>query len=139
MKMEKINELLNFLYDRREDKRVSFQKENRTDGRNYYVYFEPDVDPSSKNTGYSYKGRMMIFIDNENKCISLSYSSEDEVIIENDDLIKIWSDKIEEYIQEISEENFDKIVNESFNDSFSKDFLRDWKMKKIFDVEDESI
>ena len=81
----------------------------------------------------------MIFIDSENKCISLSYGSENEVIIENDDLIKLWSDKIEEYIQEIADEDFDKIVNESFNDAFSKDFLRDWKMKKIFDGEDEPI
>lgn len=137
--MEKINELLTFLYERREDKRVSFQKENRPDAKNYYVYFEPDNDPATKTSNYNYKGRMMIFIDNENKCISLSYGSENEVIIENCDLIKLWSDKIEEYIQEIADDDFDKIVNESFNDAFSKDFLRDWKMKKIFDGEDEPI
>jgi len=136
--MKKLEELLTFLYERREDERVIFQKEKKPDNRNYYIYFEPDDDPGNVNK-YSYKGRLMIYIDQENKCIITSYGSTDEVVIEDDNLIKKWSDKIEEYIQEINEKNFICIIEEAFNDAFRKDFHRDWKLKKIFDKEDESI
>jgi hypothetical protein len=137
--MKKLEELLVFLYERREDDRIAFQKEKRPDNRNYYIYFEPDVDPANSTTKYSYRGRLMIYIDQENKCITLNYGSGDEVVIEDDELIKTWSNKIEQYIQEITEKTFLEMIDEAFGDAHRKDFHRDWKLKKILDKEDESI
>ena len=136
--MEKLEELLVFLYERREDDRIAFQKEKRPDNRNYYIYFEPDDDPSV-TPKYSYRGRLMIYLDQENKCITVNYGSGDEVVIENDEMIKTWSNKIEEYIQEITEKTFLTMIEEAFNDAYRKDFHRDWKLKKLFDKEDEPI
>ena len=83
--MEKINELLTFLYERREDKRVSFQKENRPGAKNYYVYFEPDNAPvlinanKIKNLSYLVVGKTF----DEINTPTLGFAETDRIVIRN--------------------------------------------------------
>jgi hypothetical protein len=145
--MKKIDELLQFLWERRTDNRVSINKDIKYGYRNYYIRMEIDDEPEQVDNTYStatlrgifkgYSNNLSIHIDNRNNCINIQYNS--NIVVEDDTLIQKWSSILEEYIVDRNEEEFDKIIERAFSDCYRKDFHRDWKMKKIFDEEDESL
>ena len=154
--MKKIDELLQFLWKRKEDERVFISKDIKYGHRNYYIKMEIDdepdpIDTNSSNTyinskpGYGalrgifkgYSNNLSIHIDNRNNCINIQYNS--NIVVEDDTLIQKWSSILEEYIVDRNEEEFDNIIEKAFSDCYRKDFHRDWKIKKIFDEEDESL
>lgn len=150
--MKKIDELLQFLWERRSDDRISISKDKKYGYRNYYIRMEIDdepepVDNSNSNPQPSYgalrgifKGysnNLSIHIDNRNTCINIQYTG--NLVIEDDILVQKWSSILEEYIHSQNEEVFDNIIECAFSDCYRKDFHRDWKIKKIFEEEDESL
>lgn len=131
--MNKIEELLTFLFERREDARVEFRSEVSGSEMNYYVYFTPD---QKDDKGLSkYYQRLTIYINSEFKFIEISYGNgkDDEVSFRDETIIETWCEKIENYLSTKKDEIFDNLINSAFSDAHSKDFLRDWKMIKILD------
>jgi hypothetical protein len=153
--MKKIDELLQFLWKRREDDRVYISKDIKYGHRNYYIKIEIDEEPepidnssivSNPRSGYGslrgifkgYNNTLSLHIDNRNNCIVLHYNNEN-IVMENDILVQKWSSVLEEYINNNNEEVFDVIIDKAFSDCYRKDFHRDWKIKKILSEEDESL
>jgi len=147
--MKKIDELLQFLWERRSDNRVAISKDIKYGYRNYYIRMEIDDEPDTDDTSNTkqsyalrgifkgYSNNLSIHIDNRNNCINIQYNS--NIVVEDDTLIQKWSSILEEYIVDRNEEEFDNIIEKAFSDCYRKDFHRDWKIKKIFDEEDESL
>lgn len=146
--MEKIDDLINFLWNRRTDDRVTITKDKKYGWRNYYLNMTIDEEPDndSNNTssfplrgiyGFS-RGSLSIHIDNRNNCVNIHYGS-NNIVIEDDTLVQKWGSIFEEYILSENDTAIDNIINRAFSDCYRKDFHRDWKMKKIFDDEDESL
>ena len=150
--MKKIDELLQFLWERKEDERVYISKDIKYGHRNYYIKMDIDDEPepidTTSNTKPSYgtlrgifKGygnTLSLHIDNRNNCIVLHYNNEN-IVMEDDILVQKWSSVLEEYINNNNEEVFDTIIDNAFSDCYRKDFHRDWKIKKILPEEDESL
>ena len=153
--MKKIDELLQFLWKRKEDERVFISKDIKYGHRNYYIKMEIDDEPepidnssivSNPRSGYGslrgifkgYNNTLSLHIDNRNNCIVLHYNNEN-IVMENDILVQKWSSILEEYINTNNEEVFDVIIENAFSDCYRKDFHRDWKIKKILPEEDESL
>jgi hypothetical protein len=149
--MKKIDELLQFLWERKEDERVYISKDIKYGHRNYYIKMEIDDEPepidNSSNPKPSYgtlrgifKGygnTLSVHIDNRNNCIVLNYN--ESIVIEDDTIVQKWSSILEEYITNNNEEVFVTIIDTAFSDCYRKDFHRDWKIKKILPEEDESL
>ena len=152
--MKKIDELIRFLWERREDDRVYISKDIKYGHRNYYIKMEIDEEPepidnssivSNPRSGYGslrgifkgYGNTLSLHIDNRNNCIILHYN--ENIVIENDIIVQKWSSILEEYINNNNEEVFDTIIDNAFSDCYRKDFHRDWKIKKILTEEDESL
>jgi hypothetical protein len=149
--MKKIDELLQFLWERKEDERVYISKDIKYGHRNYYIKMEIDDEPepidNSSNPKPSYgtlrgifKGygnTLSVHIDNRNNCIVLNYN--ESIVIEDDTIVQKWSSILEEYITNNNEEVFGTIIDTAFSDCYRKDFHRDWKIKKILPEEDESL
>ena len=150
--MKKIDELLQFLWERKEDERVYISKDIKYGHRNYYIKMEIDDEPepidttSNPKPSYGtlrgifkgYSNTLSLHIDNRNNCIVLHYNNEN-IVMEDDILVQKWSSVLEEYINNNNEEVFDTIIDNAFSDCYRKDFHRDWKIKKILTEEDESL
>lgn len=150
--MKKIDELLQFLWERKEDERVYISKDIKYGHRNYYIKMEIDDEPepiyttSNPKPSYGtlrgifkgYGNTLSLHIDNRNNCIVLHYNNEN-IVMEDDILVQKWSSVLEEYINNNNEEVFDVIIDNAFSDCYRKDFHRDWKIKKILPEEDESL
>ncbi len=144
--MEKIDDLINFLWNRKSDDRITITKDKKYGYRNYYLNMsideEPDNDANNPSLplkgiyGWS-RGNLSIHIDNRNSCININYGS--NIIVEDDTLVQKWSSIFEEYITNNNDEVIDDIIEKAFSDCYRKDFHRDWKIKKIFDDRDESL
>ena len=148
--MKKIDELIRFLWERREDDRVCISKDIKYTYRNYYIKMEIDdkpesVDDISNNTKYGplrgifkgYSNILSLHIDNRNKCVVLNYN--ENIVIEDDIIVQKWSSILDEYIVNNNEILFDNIIDNAFSDCYRKDFHRDWKIKKILPEENESL
>jgi hypothetical protein len=151
--MKKIDELIEFLWERRNDDRVNISKDIKYGHRNYYIKMEIDEEPeiidsnsipntksglqSLRGIFKGYGNTLSIHIDNRNNCIILNYN--EGIVIEDDILVQKWSSIIEEYIVNNNEVLFDTIIDKAFSDCYRKDFHRDWKIKKILPEENESL
>jgi hypothetical protein len=151
--MKKIDELINFLWERREDDRVFISKDIKYGHRNYYIKMEIDEEPepidnnsvtNNPRSGYGLRGifkgysnTLSLHIDNRNNCIILNYN--ESIVIEDDILVQKWSSILDEYIVNNNEVVFDCMIENAFSDCYRKDFHRDWKIKKILPEEDESL
>ena len=152
--MKKIDELIQFLWERREDDRVHISKDIKYGHRNYYIKMEIDEEPepidnssivSNSISGYGplrgifkgYGNTLSLHIDNRNNCVVLNYN--ENIVIEDDCIIQKWSSILDEYIVNNNEVLFDNIIDNAFSNCYRKDFHRDWKIKKILPEEDESL
>ena len=150
--MKKIDELINFLWERREDDRVYISKDIKYGHRNYYIKMEIDEEPepidnsntSNPRSTYGLRGifkgysnTLSLHIDNRNNCIILNYN--ESIVIEDDTIVQKWSSILDEYIVNNNEVVFDYMIENAFSDCYRKDFHRDWKIKKILPEEDESL
>jgi hypothetical protein len=141
---EELEELFHFLMERKDDERINIQKEIKYGHRNYWITFDIDEEPSQNNSQNHWgriTGRLALHFDCRNECIVISSDTTDinSITFEDIDLVKKCSAVIEEHLSSTMQSRFRSMVEHTFSSCHKKDVHRDWKMKKIFDDEDESI
>jgi hypothetical protein len=139
--MEKIDKFLEFFIENLDDKRISVYKKMKYGHRYYYINFLVDDDPNqnSKNGIYQYRDNMEIVFDNRNLCIEVYGGDENNtLIIEDKNLLKKWSNILEEITSRNLEDKVINIFEKTLNECYNKNLYRELQMKKLF-KEDESI
>lgn len=141
--IEEIDEFIAFLMKHKDDERVTIQKDIKYGHRNYWLSFDIDSEPKSVTNNHwgTISGRMSIHFDTRNEAIVFSSDHTDvsQITIEDKDLLKKWCDIIEEYIGSNLKSDFRQMVEQTLSSCYNKNIHREWKMKKIFDDEDESL
>ena len=137
--MDKIDKFIEFLVDNRTDERVHISKKIKYGCKFYFIVFEIDIDPNSKNSQYPYRERMEIIFDGRNRCIEV-YDGDEEnpIVLENDDLLDKWSNKLEIILNEDIENKVLNVFESTLNRCFNKSLARDLQILKLF-KEDESL
>ena len=141
--INEIDEFITFLMDHKEDERISIMKDIKYGHRNYWLSFDIDSEPAKKTSSHwgTISGRMTIHFDTRNEVIVFSSDHTDinQITIEDKDLLNKWCVIIEEYISSNLKSNFREMVEQTLGGCYNKNIHREWKMKKIFDDEDESL
>lgn len=141
--IEEIDEFIAFLMNHKDDERVTIQKDIKYGHRNYWISFDIDSEPKSVTNNHwgTISGRMSIHFDTRNEAIVFSSDHTDvsQVTIEDKDLLNKWCTIIEEYIGSNLKSDFRQMVEQTLSSCYNKNIHREWKMKKIFDDEDESL
>lgn len=141
---EEIDEFIAFMMSHKDDERVTIQKDIKYGHKNYWISFDIDSEPKTKtvNNGWgTISGRLSIHLDKRNEAIFFSSDNTDvsTIAIEDKDLLDKWCEIIEDYISSKLKSDFRDMVEQSLSSCFNKNIHREWKMKKIFDDEDESL
>ncbi len=142
--MEKINKLLDFLFEHLEDNRITVHKKFKYGFKNYYLNFYIDEDPNKNQTQnqhnfFRYRDSLEILFDNRNKCIEIYGGNEDHpLIIEDETLLQKWSSILEEVVSKNLEERCVDIFEKTLSECYNKDLYRELQIKKLF-KEDESL
>jgi hypothetical protein len=146
--MEKINELINFLFERKDDERVEITVDKKYGHKNFYIKFTPDSEPDDLNNqstfssmrgvlGFGSYNGLTIHFDIRNECIHIH--KVENYIIEDINLLNKWVEILDNYLKEKFNSKIDSIIDDTFSSCYKKDINREWKMKKIFNDEDESL
>lgn len=140
--MQKIDKFLEFFLDHLEDPRFSVHKRMKYGHRYYYISFIIDEDPirqSNSNGVFSFRDNMEIIFDNRNLCIEVHGGDESHpIIIEDLELLKKWSNIIEEIVSKNLEQRVIDVFEKTLNECYNKNLHRELQMKKLF-KEDESL
>lgn len=140
---EEIDEFINFMMKHKDDERVTILKDIKYGHKNYWITFDIDQEPRSNSNNHwgNISGRMSIHFDKRNEAIFFSSDNTDvpSIAIEDKELLCKWCDIIEEYINSNLKTNFREMVEQTLSSCYNKNIHREWKMKKIFDDEDESL
>jgi hypothetical protein len=140
---EEIDEFIAFLMNHKDDERITIMKDIKYGHRNYWINFDIDSEPKSVTNNHwgSISGRLSIHFDTRNEAIFFSSDHTDvsQVTIEDKDLLNKWCTIIEEYIGSNLKSDFKQMVEQTLSSCYNKNIHREWKMKKIFDDEDESL
>jgi hypothetical protein len=141
---EEIDEFIAFMMSHKDDERVTIQKDIKYGHKNYWISFDIDSEPKTKtvNNGWgTISGRLSIHLDKRNEAIFFSSDNTDvsTIAIEDKELLDKWCEIIEDYISSKLNSDFRDMVEQSLSSCFNKNIHREWKMKKIFDDEDESL
>ena len=138
-----IDEFIEFIMNNKDDERVTIQKDIKYGHKNYWITFDIDSEPKTKSNTHwgTISGRMSIHFDRRNEAIFFSSDHTDisSIAIEDKDLLDKWCTLIEEYIESNLKSNFRLMVDQTLASGHNKNIHREWKMKKIFDDEDESL
>ena len=137
-----VDEILNFIFEHKNDHRISIYKKMKYGFKHYYISFTIDEEPDSKNNGNTYmryRDSFEISIDNRNKCIEFIYAGDKNIIIEDDTLLDKWSTKLDEYLSDNLEYKIKSLFENVLSSCYNKNLYREYQMKKIFPEEDESI
>ena len=141
--IEEIDEFIEFMMSHKDDERVTIQKDIKYGHKNYWLTFDIDQEPKANPNNHwgSISGRMSIHFDKRNEAIFISSDSTDisQITIENKPLLEKWCAIIEEHIAGSLKSNFRDMVEHTLSSCHNKNIHREWKMKKIFDDEDESL
>lgn len=126
--MGEMIDFLNYIWDNIDDPRISINKKMKYG----YRYFSVDINLPTKHARTA-----SIHVDNRNNTIEISYDYHNSVIIESEELSKIWIDKFEQKYKELSPIRVTEIINSFMEETEpkGKDFWRDWTMNKIFNKE----
>lgn len=140
---EEIDEFITFMMKHKDDERVTILKDIKYGHKNYWITFDIDQEPRSNSNNHwgNISGRMSIHFDKRNEAIFFSSDNTDvpSIAIEDKELLCKWCDIIEEYINSNLKTNFREMVEQTLSSCYNKNIHREWKMKKIFDDEDESL
>lgn len=145
--MEKIKELIEFLFKRRDDDRVEITMDKKYGHKNFYIKFYPD-EPEDTNSissfssmkgvfGFNRYNGLTIHFDLRNECIVIQRRNSS--IIEDTKLLNEWVSILDKYLKDKFNSEIDSIIDDTFSSCHKKDIIREWKMKKILDDRDESL
>lgn len=135
--MRELDIFLLFMLDHKEDERVKIHKKMKYGYQHFFVEFWADtLDKSAKQIFY--RPSLTIIIDNRNKCIEVSSERRDSsIVIEDEELTKKWSQKIDEMLKSDLEKDINQLIESTLQECENKNLHREYLMKKIFT--DESI
>lgn len=133
--MNEIDTFISYLFDNIDNENINISKKIKDGFRIYNLSLRLE----NKNTfglqngikGLSSYNDTVIIIDNYNKCIEFTSGLYDSIIIEDNDLLKKWSDLFEDYLNSNLNNTVTKLINCLFDDANNKSILRDYKFKKI--------
>lgn len=141
--IEEIDEFIAFMMSHKDDERLSIEKDIKYGHRNYWITFDIDSEPKSNSNNHygNISGRMTIHFDRRNEAVFISsdITEAPQIAIEDKSLLDKWCDILEKHISGCLKSDFREIVEQSLSSCHNKNIHREWKMKKIFDEEDESL
>ena len=128
--MNNLDDLLTFLFEFKNDDRMSFYKRMRHGFRFYHIDFKVDKEDNSKSY---YDDYMRILIDTRNECIEVSSGMEEDsgILVEDKVLVKKWADILENHISINLDEKIVGIFEKSFKTCVRKDIYREYQMRKM--------
>lgn len=133
--MDKIDKFLEFFIENIDDKRISVSKKMKYGFRYYYINFMVDEDPTIKNQHnslYQYRDNMEIIFDNRNGCIEIFGGDENyPLIVEDKELLKKWSNILEEIVNKNLEDRVVNIFEKTLNECYNKNLYRELQIKKL--------
>ena len=134
--MKELNHFMNFLIEHKDDERVSIHRKIKFGFKHFYIEFFSDKIDRHGNPFQS--PSMQICIDNRNKCIEISsYTNDHPVIIEDEEMILHWSDRLEKILNDENEPRLHSMIENAFINCENKNLHREFLMKKI--INDESV
>lgn len=132
--MSEINKFLNFIKEHLDDDRISISKEIKFGFRYYNISLLLEQESKNKiqNTTFNNSfNELDIQIDNRNKCIVIN-NFDNSVTIEDEELVKKWSDVFEKHLNQNLEKDIKDILHSTMSGAKDKDLYRDYQMEKIF-------
>lgn len=137
--MEKVNNLIEFLVQHLGDKRISIHKLIKYGYRYYYINFYVDSEINTKQSSFSFRDSLEITFDNRNQCIEVHGEGEERsLIIEDQLLLKKWSDILEEIVSRNLEQRCQNVFEKSLSQCSDKGLYREFQIKKLL-KDDESL
>ena len=133
--MEELDKFISFIIGHIDDDRIDFSKKLKYGFRYYYIYINLKFPEDTTNNNFRGDTKQLtIIVDNRNMCIEIG-QWEDLIVFENSELVKKWSDILEEHYQKKLGPNFKFRVENFLNntDAKDKDLWREWTMNKLFD------
>lgn len=137
-----LDQFIQFLIDHRSDDRIRISKKMKYGFRHYHLHFIIDVEPDeNKNLTFlgRFNGSIEIVFDNRNKCIDLfDHSSDEHIVIEDLELLEKWNDILEEIVNVDIGSKVTQMMEEALAACYRKDLHRIYKMKYLFDDEEDN-
>ena len=136
--MKEIDKFINFLYKNIDDDRITLHKEMKFGYRHYHLTMV--LEKEDQNSTYNHYNELTITIDNRNQCITIynSYYDSRQTTIEDEELVKKWTETFESYLSNNLEQDVKKLIHNVMSDVKDKDLYREYQMEKIF-KDDEPI
>lgn len=137
--MKELDDILIFLFENSEDRRIHISKRMKYGYRYYYISLSIDIkddDPLSEIM-YKYNGGLHIIIDNRNVCFEIESSEDDRILIEDKNLVEKWSSILEDFLEKKAKGKVRNMLESTLKKCHKNDLFREYKMKKIF--KDESL
>lgn len=140
--MKKIEELIEFLYERKDDERIEITIDKKYGYKNFYIKFNPDQEPEDPNNQSTYSSMRGVFGFASYDCLTIHFDTRNECIhinkkvshlIENTELLNKWVTILDKYLKDKLNLEIDTIIDDTFSKCYKKDIMREWKMKKIFE------
>ena len=140
--MNEIDDILEFIFEHKNDNRISIFKKMKYGFSHFYISFTIDDEPDKNQSGghyMRYRDSLEICIDNRNKCIEFIYGGGDSnILLEDQKLIDKWTNILDEYLNSNIEQKVKSLFETTLSSCHNKNLYREYQMKKIF-PEDESI
>jgi len=132
--MADLDKFLTFVFTHINDDRFELSKKMKYGFHYYYIYINLKL-PEDVNSNFRGDSKQLtIIVDNRNICIEIG-QWEDLIVFEDSELVKKWSDILEEHYQTKLEPTLKLRVENFFNntDIKDKDIWRNWSMNKLFE------
>jgi hypothetical protein len=130
-----LDETIQFLFDNINDGRILLFKKMKFGCKFYYLSIHFEVVDASTNK--SHHERINITIDNRNNCIEINEEYDNNMLFEDHELVKKWSDIFDGYINEKNEKRITNFLHSTLSKSKNDPLYRELQMKKLFNDESE--
>ncbi len=139
--MSEVEEYLQFLLEHHFDDRIEISKKMKYGHRFYYVSFHIDEEPDEmKSSRIRVSDTVEVCIDNRNNCVEISkYHGVENVVIEDESLVKKWTEILEKYINIENKSKLEGFLEKTLQQCHNKNLYREYQMKKILPKDNESI
>ncbi len=133
IKMKEVEDFLQFILDHHLDDRIDISKKMKYGHRFYYITFHIDEEPEESKSGrLRITDSVEVCIDNRNNCIEVgNQHGYNTIVIENEELVKKWTDILEKYIEEDNKSKIDGLLEKTLSKCYNKNLYREYQMKKI--------
>jgi hypothetical protein len=127
--MESAIEFLEYVWDKKEDHRISIEKRVKFG----YKFFTIEIQlPTSSQNSF------IINVDARNFTFEFIYGYRNTLVLQSEELTKVWLEKLDNYYESNFSKNSQKIISDFIQetDPSGKDFWREYRMSKIFKIKE---